>query len=240
MQRNHRILVVDDDATLRVIVCLALAEAGHELSAAANGDEALELAVSFRPEVLLTDLDMPEKDGEGLIDELKRRDLNLPVLIITGAEVNERFLRLLRFPRIMVLKKPFSDTALLAMIERVCSLPMATKEELRSTLRLPLEIDAELGSIGEGRVRNISMQGAFIESTSVPEPGTRVPLTLRTTPVIKTSAVVAWMCSERGGFGVRFENVSREASAALGRLLVGELESGHPLCVCEPAIQIPL
>jgi len=80
------LLVVDDDATHRSLICELLEEMGYHTSQAANGREALECLEVNIPDAVLLDLRMPVMSGWGLLEALKGmpRMRNLPVIIISG------------------------------------------------------------------------------------------------------------------------------------------------------------
>ena len=80
------ILVVDDDASHRTLICDALEEMGYRTQQAANGREALDLLEGDLPQAVLLDLRMPVMSGWGLLDALKKmpRARGLPIIIISG------------------------------------------------------------------------------------------------------------------------------------------------------------
>ena len=80
------ILVVDDDASHRTLICDALEEMGYRTVQAANGREALDLLGGDMPQAVLLDLRMPVMSGWGLLDALKKmpRARGLPIIIISG------------------------------------------------------------------------------------------------------------------------------------------------------------
>jgi two-component system response regulator (stage 0 sporulation protein F) len=80
------ILVVDDDASHRTLICDALEELGYRTVQASNGREALDLLEGDMPAAVLLDLRMPVMSGWGLLDALKKmpRARNLPIIIISG------------------------------------------------------------------------------------------------------------------------------------------------------------
>jgi CheY-like chemotaxis protein len=80
------ILVVDDDASHRTLICDALDEMGYRTGQAANGREALDLLDGEMPQAVLLDLRMPVMSGWGLLDALKKlpRARGLPIVIISG------------------------------------------------------------------------------------------------------------------------------------------------------------
>jgi CheY-like chemotaxis protein len=80
------ILVVDDDASHRTLICDALEEMGYRSEQAANGREALDILAGDMPQAVLLDLRMPVMSGWGLLDALKKmpRARGLPIIIISG------------------------------------------------------------------------------------------------------------------------------------------------------------
>ena len=84
--RKTRVLVTDDDAGIRVFLKVLLECEGFEVLEATNGRQAVELAQREKPDLLITDLDMPQVDGYMAIVEL-RRDASLaamPILVHSG------------------------------------------------------------------------------------------------------------------------------------------------------------
>ncbi|HYR56727.1 MAG TPA: response regulator [Myxococcaceae bacterium] len=80
------ILVVDDDASHRTLLCDALQEMGYRTAEASNGREALEFLDGEMPDGVLLDLRMPVMSGWGLLDLLKKspRTKSLPIIIISA------------------------------------------------------------------------------------------------------------------------------------------------------------
>lgn len=80
------ILVVDDDASHRTLICDILQEMGYGSEEAANGREALDILEKRTPQAVLLDLRMPVMDGWALLDALKNLPSarGLPIIIISG------------------------------------------------------------------------------------------------------------------------------------------------------------
>ncbi len=80
------ILVVDDDASHRTLICDLLEEMGYQTLQAANGREALDVLEGELPAAVLLDLRMPVMSGWGLLDALKKmpRAKDLPIIIISA------------------------------------------------------------------------------------------------------------------------------------------------------------
>jgi serine/threonine-protein kinase PpkA len=67
----NRILLVDDDEAFRTVAAMALEEAGYMVVEAADAFEALELLRELRPDVIISDLNMPLMDGQALCDRVR-------------------------------------------------------------------------------------------------------------------------------------------------------------------------
>lgn len=78
------ILIVDDDPSLRAVMRKLLERRGHQVREAADGARALELARRSRPDLVITDLFMPEKEGIETIVEMREAFPRLPILAVSG------------------------------------------------------------------------------------------------------------------------------------------------------------
>jgi CheY-like chemotaxis protein len=79
------VLVVEDDADLRAAVARALGRAGHSVLEAGTGQVALEsVRNGTRPDLILTDLEMPERTGLDLITVTRRENRTLPIIAMSG------------------------------------------------------------------------------------------------------------------------------------------------------------
>src|SRR6185369_5761850 len=79
-----RVLVVDDEASVRGVLAEMLIREGHQVSVASNGEEALQILDSQEIDVVLTDLSMPRTDGVTLAAEIKSRKPNTKIVLISG------------------------------------------------------------------------------------------------------------------------------------------------------------
>jgi two-component system KDP operon response regulator KdpE len=87
VNRARRVLVVDDDPAIRRVLCAELAAAGYQTAAAGDGAEALVACNDHPPDVVITDLAMPNRDGFALIAALRRRGPTpIIVLSVRGGE----------------------------------------------------------------------------------------------------------------------------------------------------------
>ena len=84
MDNKKRILIVDDDETVRLSYRRSLADTPWDVSAAQNGDEALRVMQANPSDVVLLDLRMPGPDGLSVLGTIKRKWPESEVVIITG------------------------------------------------------------------------------------------------------------------------------------------------------------
>ena len=80
-----QVLVVDDDASIRSMVQLMLSSEGYRVASAIDGQDALEQIVARRPDVVLLDLQMPVMSGWELLEALRERHIDVPVVVMTAA-----------------------------------------------------------------------------------------------------------------------------------------------------------
>lgn len=84
-----KILVIDDDRGIRSLLDSLLRRKGYEVVLAENGLKGLDLFRQERPNVIVLDLKMPGMDGLAVLQQIRRVDLNQPVIIFTGAGTPE-------------------------------------------------------------------------------------------------------------------------------------------------------
>jgi CheY-like chemotaxis protein len=84
-------LVVDDSMLIRHTVCRFLETRGFKVESATNGAEALEMLSRIRPDIILTDLQMPKMDGHQFLLALKARPETeaIPVIVLAGRQGSE-------------------------------------------------------------------------------------------------------------------------------------------------------
>ena len=116
---NPRVLVVEDDATLRASICSVLSDAGYTSWPAENGEIALERAREERPCVILLDLMMPIMTGwEFRTEQLRDPKLSsIPVVIMTA---DGRGVEKAKSLRADYLKKPIQVETLLELVKDYC------------------------------------------------------------------------------------------------------------------------
>jgi CheY-like chemotaxis protein len=116
------VLVVDDDALMRGLLAEWLGEAGYRVREAENGTKALQMLRSRPAGLLISDMDMPGRDGAQTIDEARRMQPGLAVIAISGGGRDGRqnwAAKALKLGATTALAKPFEKSALLAAVREV-------------------------------------------------------------------------------------------------------------------------
>jgi two-component system OmpR family response regulator len=112
-----RALLVEDDASIADFVSRGLKEAGFAVDQAMDGDAGLEAAIQQPYDVAIVDLMLPQRDGLSLIEELRRRRVSTPVLILSARRSVDDRVRGLQSGGDDYLTKPFAFAELLARVQ---------------------------------------------------------------------------------------------------------------------------
>jgi len=134
---SPRILVVDDDASVRRVLKLQLEESGYAVLSAGDGKEAAAIVEKERPQLVITDLMMPGSNGLELLQQIKARDLDTTVIMITAFGSVESAVSAMRAGAYDYITKPIDYDALLLAVNRALE-RQTLLEEVR-TLRSALD-----------------------------------------------------------------------------------------------------
>ncbi|MBU0527326.1 response regulator [Candidatus Micrarchaeota archaeon] len=118
MRKRIRVLVVDDEDTLRRTTALLVKTSGHTPIEARNGLDAIKVLEKEKVDMIITDFNMPLMDGEELIIRIKKMDPSIPIAVVTATEDRDVIPRLLSIGACTVIKKPFSFEDIKEVIER--------------------------------------------------------------------------------------------------------------------------
>lgn len=168
--RQRRILVIDDQADIRGVVCHTLRKAGFEAIQASNADDGFIAAQSMQPDLILSDITLGSEDGFSLLMRLRGHEVTgtLPVILMTGdadlagqAGVRHG----MELGADDFLKKPFTPEVLLGAVEarlRKQARLRAELERARSCMTRILEITVDVVAIvhaKDGRVAHLNRAG---------------------------------------------------------------------------------
>lgn len=115
------VLTVDDSRTMRDMLRIALVEAGFRVVQAEDGVDGLRVLEQEAPQVIITDINMPNLDGFGLIEAVRKdqRFRAVPILVLTTESDAEKKDRARRAGATGWVVKPFEPTKLVSAIHRV-------------------------------------------------------------------------------------------------------------------------
>jgi response regulator RpfG family c-di-GMP phosphodiesterase len=113
-----RILIVDDDASVRDVISVLLQEEGYECRTASSAEAALDIAAAEAPPLVISDMKMPARDGIWLLEAFRERYPETAVIMLTGYGDTEAAVDCLRRGAVDYLLKPPKLTDLIRAIER--------------------------------------------------------------------------------------------------------------------------
>jgi DNA-binding NtrC family response regulator len=105
-----RILVVDDDAAVRMALRVTLEYEGYQVVGASNGWEALALIESEKPDVVLLDVEMPGLGGLAVLRRLQTKHESLPVVVMSAHATSATRVEAVSAGAVDVLEKPFDSS----------------------------------------------------------------------------------------------------------------------------------
>ena len=120
-----KILVVDDNQDLAFVLKMILEDAGYEVKAAADGRKGYSAYLSFKPDLVITDIQMPERSGMELMEDIRIHNPGVGTIYMSGDL--QRYLSFLEAERekyqVGFLEKPFSKIELMGLISQLATAP---------------------------------------------------------------------------------------------------------------------
>ncbi len=114
----RRILIVEDEATLRRVISRNLVGRGHLVQEAETVGAAIKAINDERPDLILLDINLPDRTGWDLLRDLRSREIIIPTIIVSAVRVSQG--RIAEFSPLAYLPKPFPLEALLRIVEGGC------------------------------------------------------------------------------------------------------------------------
>jgi two-component system alkaline phosphatase synthesis response regulator PhoP len=128
------ILVIDDEPDVLLLCRVNLEYEGHEVLEASGGEEGLSMAVLHRPDIVVLDVMLPEKDGFTVLKRLRehRETAEVPVIFLTAKAQDDDQIRGFLAGAAEYVTKPFSPLALNQAVSRIAAMSPAERETRRS------------------------------------------------------------------------------------------------------------
>ncbi len=157
MNRNGSILVIDDEEIMREILEALLAREGYTVRLASSAAEGLELARGIPFDAAIVDIMMPGMDGMAALDELKKIDDDLPVLMITAFASVESAITAMKRGAFHYITKPFKNDEVLAVLRNA----LAQRRLVVENRALRQNLQAHANHFGEIIGRSARMKQVF-------------------------------------------------------------------------------
>jgi PAS domain S-box-containing protein len=144
---GNRILLVDDEEDIRIILRMSLEDLGYEVATAANGQEALDIIPTFAPAVVLSDIKMPGIDGIELLKAIKASYPEIEVIMVSGHGDMDLAIKSLQLEATDFLTKPVRDILMQKALSRTfekIALRRQVQEHTQNLERLVAEKSAQV------------------------------------------------------------------------------------------------
>jgi two-component system NtrC family response regulator len=139
------ILIVDDEKNYLLVLSAVLEEEGYEVLTALGGPEALGIQKSSDLDLVLTDMKMPGMDGIDLLEQIKARDPELPVIMMTAHGTIDKAVEAMQKGAYSYILKPFDNERLILYVRKAIATYQVVKENRR--LRDAVESQYQFGKI---------------------------------------------------------------------------------------------
>ncbi len=224
----EKILIVDDDRKILNVVKTFLTRSGLTVVATNDPSDALLLARDSRPDLLLTDADMPGLGGHALCRLLKKDEATkgIPVILMSGALIDDRdVVAGLEGGADDYIMKPFSLAVLLARIKTVLKRYAASADDKGSLKRRGLELDPGARSVKvSGKPVSLTRKEFDLLATLIGKPGKvlSVPYLLETVWGYDPADY-----NDPGTVEVHVSHLRKKLGPKLGRLIVNLVGNGY-------------
>lgn len=160
------ILTVDDDAGILSVLEIQLSDAGYRVIQARDGLEAIQLFREHRPDVVLSDMRMPYKDGQSLLESILQEDAEAMVIMMTAFASVEGAVDAMRTGAFDFIVKPFRESVVLAVIERALKVRNLKSDNCRLRRIVQRQSQPAPDSSSEAMAR-VYAQAATVADTNV-------------------------------------------------------------------------
>jgi putative two-component system response regulator len=159
-----KVLVIDDEAVVREVIAAMLEGSGYEVVCAATAAEALELFSDESIRVAITDVHMPDGSGLELLETMRIRRPNLPIVLVTGATTRDDLSEALARGADGFVGKPFTQTELELALAKALDRAGRSERDIRERLLAPTLTSALANAI---EAREEGMRGHAERLTSL-------------------------------------------------------------------------
>src|SRR3990170_8139203 len=124
-----KVLVVDDEQAMREFLTILLEKQGHRVITAADGEQTLKLVAEQPPDLVISDLRMPNVDGIGLLAGIRAQHPELPVILVTAYASSDSTIQAMRLGADDYITKPFRIGEIRLVVEKALARRLAKGQD---------------------------------------------------------------------------------------------------------------
>ncbi len=158
---DWKIVLIDDEADIREVMTIALQDAGYHVASAENGTIGLELCRTFKPQIVITDIRMPQIDGLQVLATLKKDLPDIEVIVVTAYGEADVAIKALQLDASDFITKPINHEALHTALDRARQ-RYQSRRQLKDHTAL---LEKENALTAQELMAVISLQRDLIESS---------------------------------------------------------------------------
>lgn len=117
--QKKTILIADDENEIREDLALFLEYSDYQIIQADNGVKAYEYYLDNTLDLIITDIEMPKLNGLELVEKIRKKDNNIPILVISGYSDKDKLLRAIKLNLVDYMIKPFTRDSMLSTIQNI-------------------------------------------------------------------------------------------------------------------------
>jgi two-component system, NtrC family, sensor kinase len=156
-----KVLLVDDETDIREVLSLTLLDSGYEVITAPDGETGIELCTSHSPQIVITDIRMPGINGIQVLEEVKKINPEIEVIVVTAFGEMELAVRALQLDASDFITKPINDEALHLALKRAQE-RFTARRQLKDYTAL---IEKENAKTTQMLIRTLEFRRNLIESS---------------------------------------------------------------------------
>ncbi len=156
-----KLLLTDDEADIREVVSLTLLDAGYDVITAPDGETGIDLCKSHLPQIVTTDIRMPGMNGIQVLEEIKKFDSDIEVIVVTAFGEMQLAIRALQLDASDFITKPINDESLHLALKRAKE-RYSARRQLKDYTAL---IEKENAETTQALIRTLEFRRNLIESS---------------------------------------------------------------------------
>jgi signal transduction histidine kinase len=156
------VLVVDDEADIRDVTAMAIADAGYRVETAADGRQGIERCRTIRPQIVVTDVRMPGLDGIQLLEAIKTFDPLIEVVVVTAFGEVDIAIQALQRDASDFITKPINHDALMMALQRAAGRHLTRRQLVEYTAQLEHTVEDQARILHQDKMMSLGRLAASV------------------------------------------------------------------------------